>query len=153
MTVHLINCYHPLQDGYPRTVQQAKDLDAAQSVSRVVNITLPEDVLITKLLGRRVCGDCGKNYNVAAIHEGDLDMPPLLPKPSDCGKCNGKPRLITRDDDTDAVVRERMRVYNSQTAPLINYYSGQKKLQDFAVKKGIQDMPRLVQEMGIKESK
>lgn len=122
-----------------------------QKVSRVINITLPEDVLITKLLGRRVCGDCGKNYNIAAIHQGELDMPPLLPKPSDCDKCKGKPRLITRDDDTDAVVRERMQVYTSQTAPLIEFYSKQGKLQDFAVKKGIADMPRLVNEMGIKQ--
>ena len=137
-------------DGYPRTVQQARDLDAAQDVSRVVNITLPERVLVTKLLGRRVCGDCGKNYNVAAIHEGELDMPPLLPKPADCDKCKGQPRLTIREDDNAAVVEERMRVYNAQTSPLIAYYSQQGKLQDFAVKKGVADMPRLVVEMGIK---
>ncbi len=125
-------------------------MDAAQSVNRVINITLPEDVLITKLLGRRVCGDCGKNYNVAAIHTGDLDMPPLLPKPSDCDKCKGKPRLTVREDDNETVVKERMRVYASQTAPLIEYYSKQKKSQDFAVKKGIDDLPRLKTEMGIK---
>ena len=136
-------------DGYPRTVQQARDLDAAQEVSRVVNITLPERVLTTKLLGRRVCGDCGRGYNVAAIHEGELDMPPLLPKPADCDKCHGKPRLTVREDDTAAVVAERMEVYARQTRPLIDYYSTQGKLQDFAVKKGVADMPRLVQEMGI----
>ncbi len=132
-------------------MQQAKDLDAAQQVSRVINITLPEEVLITKLLGRRVCGDCGKNYNVAAIHTDDLNMPPLLPKPSDCEKCVGKPKLTIRADDNETVVRERMKVYNSQTSPLIQYYSQQKKLQDFAVKKGIDDLPRLMDEMGIKK--
>lgn len=136
-------------DGYPRTVQQAKDLDAAQTVGRVVNITLPEDVLITKLLGRRVCGDCGKNYNLAAIHTGDLDMPPLLPKPSDCDRCKGSPRLETRADDTDAVVRDRMVVYAKQTSPLIEFYAKQGKLQDFAVKKGIADLPRLKTELGM----
>lgn len=137
-------------DGYPRTVQQAKDLDSSEKVSRVMNITLPEDVLITKLLGRRVCGDCGKNYNVAAIHQGELDMPPLLPKPADCDKCHGKPRLTIREDDNEKVVRERMNVYNAQTSPLIAYYGKQGKLQDFAVKKGIDDLPRLKGEMGIK---
>ncbi len=114
-----------------------------------MNITLPEEVLITKLLGRRVCETCGKNYNVAAIHTGELDMPPLLPKPSDCDKCHGKPKLTIRADDNEQVVRERMKVYNNQTAPLIDYYCKQGKLQDFAVKKGIDDMPRLVKEMGI----
>ena len=136
-------------DGYPRTVQQARDLDAAQDVSRVINITLPQHVLTAKLLGRRVCGDCGKNYNVAAIHEGDLDMPPLLPKPADCDRCKGQPRLTVREDDTAAVVAERMEVYARQTKPLVDYYTAQGKLQDFAVKKGVADMPRLVTEMGI----
>ena len=137
------------QDGSPRTVGQAKDLDTAQRVSRVINITLPEHVLTSKLLGRRVCGDCGKNYNLAAIHEGELDMPPLLPKPSDCSKCNGKPRLETRADDTAAIVKDRMEVYHRQTAPLIDYYGKQGKLQDFHVKKGVADMPRLQVEMGV----
>ena len=130
---------------------QAQDLDKAQAVSRVINITLPESVLMTKLLGRRVCGDCGRGYNIAAIHEGELDMPPLLPKPADCEKCVGKPRLIVREDDTAAVVTQRMEVYARQTRPLIEYYEKQGKLQDFAVKKGVADMPRLVTEMGIVE--
>ena len=137
------------QDGYPRTVQQAKDLDAAQSVTTVLNITLPESVLMAKLLGRRVCGDCGKNYTVAAIHEGDLDMPPLLPKPSDCEKCVGKPRREVRADDTEEVVTSRMKVYHAQTSPLIAYYEKQGKLQNFAVKKGIADLPRLQKELGV----
>lgn len=76
-------------------------------------------------------------------------MPPLLPKPSDCTKCVGKPRLETRADDTDAVVRDRMLVYAKQTSPLIAYYSAQKKLMDFAVKKGIADLPRLKKDMGL----
>ena len=138
------------KDGYPRTVGQAKDLDSAQTVSRVINLSLPEGVLMAKLLGRRVCGDCGKNYNIAAIHEGELDMPPLLPKPSDCAKCVGKPRLETRADDTEAIVKDRMTVYHKQTAPLIDYYSKQGKLQDFHVKKGVADLPRLQAEMGVK---
>lgn len=76
-------------------------------------------------------------------------MPPLLPKPSDCDKCHGKPNLVQRDDDKEAVVTERMKVYHAQTAPLIAFYSGQSKLQDFNVKKGIDDTPRLFKEMGL----
>ena len=129
---------------------QAQDLDKAQAVSRVINIALPESVLMAKLLGRRVCGDCGKNYNLAAIKEGELDMPPLLPKPADCAKCVGKPRLETRADDTEAIVKDRMVVYHKQTSPLIAYYTKQGKLQDFHVKKGVADLPRLQAEMGVK---
>jgi adenylate kinase family enzyme len=80
---------------------------------------------------------------------GDLDMPPLLPKPSDCDKCHGKPRLEQRVDDTEAVVRDRLVIYNRDTSPLIDYYRKQGKLQDFAVKKGLDDMPRLLTELGI----
>jgi len=65
-------CTRP-QDGYPRTTQQAVDLDGFQVVSRVVNITLPEHVLTAKMLARRVCGDCGRGYNLADIKEGACD--------------------------------------------------------------------------------
>ena len=122
---------------------------APQSVSRVVNITLPEHVLMAKMLARRVCADCGRGYNVAAIKEGDLDMPPLLPKPSDCDKCHGAPKLITRADDTEDVVTARMVVYHAETAPLVAFYRARGKLQDFAVRKGLDDMPRLVNELGL----
>ena len=60
----------PLQDGYPRTTQQAKSLDSFQSVTRVVNIVLPLHVLTAKMLARRVCGTCGRGYNLADIQEG-----------------------------------------------------------------------------------
>jgi adenylate kinase len=76
-------------------------------------------------------------------------MPPLLPQPGDCAVCVGKPRLVQRDDDTAGVVAERMKVYHAQTSPLIAYYAGQRKLQDFAVKKGIDDAPRLFAELGL----
>lgn len=138
-------------DGFPRTVEQAKALDSLGSeaaVSRVVNITLPEHVLMAKMLARRVCGDCGKGYNLANIKEGELDMPPLLPKPSDCSKCHGKPNLVIRDDDKEEIVKERFVIYHKQTAPLIDYYTKQGKLSDFAVKKGLDDTPRLFDFLG-----
>jgi adenylate kinase len=135
-------------DGFPRTVEQAQALDKLQKVSRVLNITLPEHVLMAKMLARRVCADCGKGYNVANIKEGDLDMPPLLPKPSDCDKCHGKPNLVIRDDDKEDVVKERMIIYHKQTAPLIDYYGKQGKLSEFHVKKGLDDTPRLFDFLG-----
>ena len=77
----------------------------------VLNLKLREDVLLVKCLGRRICGQCGKNFNVASINvEGEdgipgMSMAPLLP-PSGCMS-----KLITRSDDTEEVVRERLRVY------------------------------------------
>lgn len=77
----------------------------------VVNLKLREDVLLEKCLGRRICGQCGKNFNIASINvKGEngnpgMSMPPLLP-PTHC-----MTKLITRADDTEAVVKERLRVY------------------------------------------
>jgi adenylate kinase len=139
------------QDGYPRTTAQAKALDKFADVDLVVNITLPTHVLMEKLLGRRNCKECGRGYNVAAIHDGDLDMPPLLPKPSDCDKCKGKPELETRKDDTEEVVTHRLGIYEKETRPVLDYYASQSKVLDFAVQKGIKDMPRMRSELGMPE--
>jgi adenylate kinase len=76
-------------------------------------------------------------------------MPPLLPKPSDCDKCHGKPNLVQRDDDKEAVVVERLKVYHAETSPLIAYYAAQRKLHDFHVKKGVDDTPRLLADLGV----
>lgn len=89
-------------------------LDDVTDIDLVVNLRLPETVLIEKCLGRRICSECGKNYNVASINvKGEngkpgISMAPLLPPP----ECASK--LITRADDTEAVVKERLRIYNDK---------------------------------------
>jgi len=78
----------------------------------VINLKLREEALLAKCLGRRMCSQCGGNFNVASIDiEGGnggarMYMPPLLPPP----QCESK--LITRADDTEEVVKERLRVYH-----------------------------------------
>lgn len=78
----------------------------------VVNLKLREEALIAKCLGRRTCSECGGNFNVACIDIKGEDgkpamyMPPLLPPP----QCASK--LITRSDDYEFVVKERLRIYN-----------------------------------------
>lgn len=78
----------------------------------MINLKLREEALLAKCLGRRMCSQCGGNFNVASIDiEGEngeprMYMPPLLPPP----QCESK--LITRADDTEEVVKERLRVYH-----------------------------------------
>jgi adenylate kinase family enzyme len=78
----------------------------------VINLKLREEALLAKCIGRRKCSQCGGNFNVASIDiEGQnggprMYMPPLLPPP----ECESK--LITRADDTEEVVKERLRVYH-----------------------------------------
>lgn len=87
-------------------------LEGVTDVDLVINLKLREEALLAKCLGRRICSECGGSYNVACVDiKGDdgspeLYMAPLLPPPH----CATK--LITRSDDTEEVVKERLRVYN-----------------------------------------
>ena len=92
-----------LLDGFPRTVAQAEALDA------VINLEVDVQVIVDRVLARRVCEECGEVHSTKT-HTG-----------SQCGKCGGN--LITRADDNEETVRERFRVYEEQTAPLIEFYS------------------------------
>jgi adenylate kinase family enzyme len=73
-----------LLDGYPRRVTQAEALNRIQPLDAVVNIGLREDILINKISSRRVCEKCGANFNLANIQDGEINMPPLLPKGRPC---------------------------------------------------------------------
>lgn len=104
-------------DGFPRTIPQAKGLDrvlldVAREVSQVVLFEAPEDELIKRLSGRRSCTDCGAVFNVNF-------EPPRIE--GECGRCGGP--LIHRSDDQPDTVKNRLRIYESQTAPLIEHYT------------------------------
>lgn len=89
-------------------------LNDVTDIDMVVNLKLPEQVLIDKCLGRRICSECGKNFNVATIDvkgengNPDIYMDPLLP-PSQCAS-----KLVTRSDDTETVVKQRLAVYTEK---------------------------------------
>jgi adenylate kinase len=111
-------------DGFPRTDQQAKALDEAlDKVDRRLNaallIEVPEDDLVRRLSGRRVCPN-GHTYH--------LDHNP--PKNDEVCDVDGEP-LKQRDDDREETVRKRMQVYREQTAPLIEYYDERDLLHRF----------------------
>jgi len=97
-------------DGFPRTVVQASALDtivAGCGPLIVLDIVVPEDVLVQRLASRRICGTCGAN--------GTADTRDA------CLKCGGV--LVTRTDDGAEIVRERLKVYQRQTRPLVEYYA------------------------------
>ncbi len=108
-------------DGFPRTVAQAEALD--QMIVRrgsllVIDIVVPETELVRRLAGRMICADCGANAGEAA----DLGsaLPTSSAPPDRCRRCGGP--LVQRADDSDGVVRERLKVYHCQTEPLVEYY-------------------------------
>ena len=97
-------------DGFPRTVEQASVLDRmvdGRGPLVVLDIVVPEDILVRRLAFRRICSLCGTNAAVEWT--------------GDCEKCGGA--LIARADDDDAIVRERLKVYLRQSNPLVDYYS------------------------------
>jgi adenylate kinase len=97
-------------DGFPRTVTQAKALDVIMNGRGplvVVDIVVPEDVLLRRLAARRICGSCGVNA--------------LVEWTTSCGVCGGT--LVTRTDDGDGIVRGRLKVYHRQTRPIVEFYS------------------------------
>jgi adenylate kinase len=105
-------------DGFPRTLPQAEALDKmlqslGQSIDHAVLVDVPDEELVGRLSGRRTCknSDCGSMFHV-------MFNPPKAA--GVCDKCGQE--LYQRADDSEATIRERLTVYNSQTAPLIDYY-------------------------------
>jgi adenylate kinase len=103
-------------DGFPRNTAQAEALDGmleklSMPITAAVSVDVPFEDLMKRLTGRRTCKTCGQMYNV-------YFSPPA--KEGVCDKCGGE--LYQRDDDREETIKKRLDVYQSQTAPLIDYY-------------------------------
>lgn len=101
-------------DGFPRTVAQAQALDqitAEKPIHVVIDLDVPREIVLERISSRRVCRDCGTNYR----SEGED------PSPWICDVCGGD--IQQRADDTPDSVNRRLDLYETQTAPLIEYFS------------------------------
>jgi len=121
-------------DGFPRTLKQAQDLDealkkASSALDMVVYFATSAAVAIERLSGRRVCKACGVNYHVKNI-------PPK--KEGVCDKC-GQP-LFQRPDDKEDTVRNRLKVYEDQTKPLIDFYGNKGLLKRVSGDMGVDEL-------------
>ena len=106
-------------DGFPRTVQQAEALDkltVERPIHVVIDLHVPREVVLARLSARRVCRDCGTNYTATGMER----MPWI------CEVCGGD--VMQRDDDTPEAVNRRLDLYETQTAPLIEFYGSQDRL-------------------------
>lgn len=109
-------------DGFPRTIPQADALDAilkqaGRSIDHVVSLEVDNDEIVKRLSGRRSCPSCGKGYHVAFDAPLQADV---------CDLCGSG--LVQRADDQEATVRNRLLVYEQQTAPLKDYYKSKNVL-------------------------
>ena len=106
-------------DGFPRTVPQAEALDEMGiEIDKVIDIEVPDEKIVARMSGRRVCGSCGASYHL------------LYKKPEKEGICNAcGSELVQRADDKAETVLERLTVYHNQTEPLIDFYRAKGKLR------------------------
>lgn len=105
-------------DGFPRTPAQAEALDGmlnarGQKVDAVIEMKVEDEELVKRISGRFTCASCGKGYH------DSFDKPK---KDGICDVCGGS-KFTRRADDNEKTVRDRLNVYNKQTAPLVNYYA------------------------------
>ncbi|MDE7454334.1 MAG: adenylate kinase [Clostridia bacterium] len=102
-------------DGFPRSIVQAEALDKFQQIDTAVNLDVDKEAIVKRLSGRRFCPDCNGTFHVSTLGGATV-----------CPVCGGK--LIVRADDSEETVRERLRVYDVNTFPLIDYYTKQGKV-------------------------
>ena len=115
-----------LLDGFPRTMGQAKELERMTDIDLVLSIVVDFESLVERAVGRRTCPKCSAVYHIKF-------NPPM--NEGICEKCGSK--LIQRDDDKEETVRNRLKVYQEQTAPLVEYYRKKGKLVDIDGSGGI----------------
>ena len=121
-------------DGFPRTIPQAKALEAAlekmgTDIDYAINVDVPDANIVKRMSGRRACVTCGATYHIEHI-------PPKVE--GICDRCGEK--LVLRDDDKPETVKNRLNVYHNQTQPLIEYYTRQGKLAEVDGTQSMEDV-------------
>ena len=121
-------------DGFPRTVAQAEALDRilaemGKELNFALALIVPDELLVERLTGRRTCKNCGMMYHIKY-------KPPKVE--GKCDVCGGQ--LYQRADDNEETVRNRLKVYHEQTAPLIEYYKNKGILKEIDGSKSIEEI-------------
>ena len=102
-------------DGFPRSIGQAEALETFQHIDCAINLDVDKETIVKRLSGRRFCPDCSGTFHISTLTNAEI-----------CPVCGGK--LIIRPDDSEATVRERLRLYDTTTFPLIEFYKKAGKL-------------------------
>ena len=135
-----------LLDGFPRTLAQAEALkeitkELNHPIQKVLNLEVDESVIIDRIVGRRICKECGQTYHIK-------NNPPHVE--GKCDKCGGD--LYIRKDDNEDAIKTRLEAYNNQTSPLIDFYKNEGVLASFNALQDINDVFKDIDEV-LKEIK
>jgi len=127
-----------LFDGFPRTLEQAVALDDllkrnGRDLSAVIYLNVPDEVVVNRLTGRRMCPACNAIYHISG-------KPPK--KEGVCDLCGAE--LIQRKDDNETVIRQRLEAYHAQTLPLIDYYAKKNVLKEIAIDGSSEETSRMI---------
>ena len=126
-------------DGFPRTVAQAKALEEmGEEIDVVINIYVPDETIVERSAGRRVCLKCGATYHVEYNPPKDVNGKAVC---KDCGA-----ELTIREDDKAEVVRRRLEIYHEQTQPLEAFYAERGKLKTVIGQEEVAETCRLTLE-------
>jgi adenylate kinase len=127
-----------LLDGFPRTVNQAEELDkslvsAGQQIDAVLNLQVDDQLIAKRMTGRRSCPKCGAVYHIENL------------KPKVDNKCdNDGTELVQRPDDSLEVVTNRLKTYHRQTKPVVDYYKKNNTVYDIDANKGADEVAGLI---------
>lgn len=120
-------------DGFPRTIPQAEALDSMGiNIDRVISIEVPDNKIVARMSGRRVCAKCGASYHTEYKKSKTQGV---------CDLCDGE--LIRRKDDEPETVLDRLNVYHEQTEPLKDYYAKTGKLRTVEGQEEVADTTKL----------
>lgn len=127
-------------DGFPRTLAQAEALEALlaqrdESVDVAIELHVDDDEIVRRLTARRSCPNCGQIYNLVFSPPKNDEL---------CDDCETK--LIQREDDTEPIIRERLKIYHEQTESILDYYRKQDLLRVIDGAQNSQDIARKIQE-------
>jgi adenylate kinase len=122
-----------LLDGYPRTVEQAEAMEKFKKVDVALNFVAPDEVIMSRIGGRRTCSQCGAVYHIKNI-------PPKVK--GICDRCGGK--LIQRSDETPKVIKNRLVVYREKTKPVVEYLRKKGLLADIDAHYDIEEIDKII---------
>ena len=123
-------------DGFPRTIPQAQELEKICATDLVINLDVPDAVIIERLSTRLTCRNCRAIYNEKS----------LKPRAEGrCDKCEGQ--LYKREDDRPNIIQERLKVYTKETQPLLEYYNKKKQVRNITNKQADIPPEKIVEEI------
>ena len=122
-----------LLDGYPRTINQAEEMPKFKKIDVALNFMVPDDVIMSRISGRRTCSKCGKTYHL-------INIPPKVS--GICDNCGAN--LIQRADEKIEVIMNRLKVYREKTKPVSDYFRENGLLADVNANFPIEEIDKII---------